>query len=205
MPLRLRPDAGPFHDLFSQIGLNVARAGDLLLEALERFPANDEASAGLRACEKDGDRMTAELHRLLDATLLTPFDREDAFDLATALDDVVDHLDEAADLVLLYGVRDVPAEALEQARIAARATAALSAATSALRGFGDVMPHLEAIRTAEREADSAHRAALARLFAGDLDPLIVVRWKDIHGEMEEAANACRRAGLLLETVYLKNR
>ncbi len=203
--LRLRPDAGPFHDLFSQIGTNVARAGVLLVDALAAFPASDDATAGLRACEQAGDRLTAELHRLLDATLLTPFDREDAFDLATALDDVVDHLDEAADLVLLYGVRAVPEEALRQARVTARATAELAAATAALRGFGDVMPHLEEIRAAEREADELHRAALARLFGGDLDPLVVVRWKDIHGEIEEAANACRRAGLLLETIYLKNR
>jgi uncharacterized protein Yka (UPF0111/DUF47 family) len=201
--LRLLPGNTRFFELFDEAGRNVATAGAILHELLRAFPETG-AAGRLRACEEEGDRITRELVELLNGTFVTPFDREDVYALASALDDVVDHLDEAGDELVLYGVRSVRPEAVAQAAVAARTCELLAAAVGRLQGFAEIRGLLGELDAAEEEGDALVRAAIAGLFAGDADALAVIRWKDIHEEIEEAVDSCQRAGHVLESIYLKN-
>ena len=205
MRLRVLPSNRRVLELLAEAGTNVAAAGSTMYEALVGFPQADESATRLREIERNGDRLTRELYVLLESTLVSPIDREDAFSLASALDDVVDHLDEAVDEISLYGVRTVVPAAIEQAAVARDACALLQEAVSRLDGFRDARDLIARIEELEHAGDRVERAAISSLFAGDADPLMVIRWKDIHEEIESAINACDRAGQALGTIYLKNR
>ena len=203
--LRLVPSNPRVLALLGEAGRNVAAAGDLMHAAFATFPANRAHASALRDAEREGDRITRELLVLLESTFVSPIDREDAFALASALDDVVDHLEEAVDELQLYGVRSVPETAVQQASIARDACHLLSDAVGRLDGLRDARDVIAAVRRAENAGDALVRVAIGALFGGDADPLVVIRWKDIHEEIEAAVNACERAVEILESIYLKTR
>ncbi len=205
MRLRVLPSNRRVLELLAEAGTNVAAAGATMHDALVGFPSPDGAPERLREIERNGDRLTRELYVLLESTLVSPIDREDAFSLASALDDVVDHLDEALDEITLYGVRTVVPAAIEQAAVARDACALLQEAVARLDGFRDAHDLIARIEELEHAGDRVERAAISSLFAGDADPLMVIRWKDIHEEIEAAINACDRAGQIVGTIYLKSR
>jgi len=202
---RLQQSDARYNALFAAAADNVATAGRLLHELFAAYPDGGDLGERMRACEHEGDRITRALVELLNTTMLTPFDREDVYALASAIDDVVDHADEAADELAIYGVRKVPAAAVAQAHAAELACAALAEAVRRLDGFRAVADAVEAVRQHEREGDRLVRTALAELFAGDADPLVVIRWKDIHEEIERAIDACERAAVVIDSIYLKSR
>ncbi len=142
-----------------------------------------------------------QLHK----TFITPIDREDIYDLAIALDDVCDFMDEVADQLNLYGVEEVPPVAVEQAQVILQTSAKLAEAVAALDGLRDVGQILVDIHTLEDEGDRLLRSATADLFSHGLDPLVVIRWKDLHQGLEQAVDGCEHAAHVLESVYLKNR
>src|SRR5207342_993667 len=148
---------------------------------------------------------THEIVQLVNKTFVTPIDREDIFDLATALDDVCDFMDQVADELNLYGVDEVPREAIEQAGVILKAVGKLADAIARLEGLKDISGLLVDIHTLEDEGDRIVRAATARLFRDGLDPLVVIRWKDIHHDLEQAVDGCEHAAHVLESIYLKNR
>ena len=114
-------------------------------------------------------------------------------------------MDEVADELNLYGVEEVPPEAIDQAGVIFRAVGKLADAIEGLDGLRDVDQHLVDIHTLEDEGDRIVRAATAKLFSDGLDPLMVIRWKDIHQDLEQAMDGCQHAAHVLESVYLKNR
>src|SRR5436309_3350585 len=134
---RLTPQKHAFFDLFSAAAANGAEIARLLVLLLEGWPETRDVLEAIRAGEHEGDRLTYEIVTLLNSTFVTPFDRDDMYRLATVLDDICDHVDEAADDIDAYEVRDVPALALEQARVVERAAAHLREAISVLEGFED--------------------------------------------------------------------
>ena len=142
---------------------------------------------------------------LLNRTFVTPLDRDDMYRLASAIDDVCDHIDEAADNIDLYEVRDVPARAQEQADVVYRAASRLHEAVELLEGHGDSQKQLYALRELEDEGDRLVREAIADLFRSETDPLTIIRWKDIHEQIEEAVDACENAADVLEAILVKNR
>ena len=142
---------------------------------------------------------------LLNRTFVTPLDRDDMYRLASAIDDVCDHIDEAADNIDLYEVRDVPARAQEQADVVYRAASRLHEAVELLEGHGDSQRQLYAVRELEDEGDRLVREAIADLFRTEQDPLTIIRWKDIHEQIEEAVDACDNAADVLEAILVKNR
>ena len=125
--------------------------------------------------------------------------------LATALDDICDFMDQVADELNLYGVEEVPPEAIEQAGVIFRAVSKIADAVHGLDGLKDISHHLIDIHTLEDEGDRIVRAATAKLFRDGLDPLVVIRWKDIHHDLEQAIDGCERTAHVLESIYLKNR
>ena len=206
MPLRLTPQKREFFQLYSQASANAVEISRLLVELLERFPAEDGELIGeIKEREHDGDRLTHEVVDLLNRTFVTPFDRDDMYRLAGAIDDVCDHVDEAAENLATYGVERVPAKAVEQARVIHEAARNLDAAVQRLDGFKDSQTQLSELRRLEDEGDRLVRDAVAELFKTVQDPITLIRWKDIHEQLEEAVDACENAADVLEAILVKNR
>jgi uncharacterized protein len=205
MPLRLTPQKREFFGLFNQAAANAREISRLLVDLLHGWPGSRGLLRDIREAEHEGDRLTHEVINLLNRTFVTPFDRDDMYRLATVIDDVCDHVDEAADNIDAYEVVDVPARALEQAEVIYRAASRLYDAIELLEGFGDAHRHLFALRELEDEGDRLSREAVADLFRSGKDPLTIIRWKDIHEQLEEAVDACENAADVLEAILVKNR
>jgi uncharacterized protein len=204
--LRLVPEKREFFSLYSQASANVIEIARLLGELLDVFPAEgSRIAARIKDCEHDGDRLTHEVIDLLNRTFVTPFDREDMYRLAGALDDVCDLVDEAADNVELYGVKVIPPEAKEQARVILDCATVLDEAIRRLDGFHDSSAQLTRLRELEDDGDRIVRGAVAGLFRSGQDPVSIIRWKDIHEQLEEAVDACQTAADVLEAILVKNR
>jgi hypothetical protein len=205
MALRLTPQKREFFDLFNEAALNAREIARLLVELLEGWPASRQLLLDIRAAEHEGDRLTHEVIDLLNRTFVTPFDRDDMYRLASVIDDICDHVDEAADDIDAYEVTDVPPRAVEQGEVIYRAASRLCEAMELLEGFGDAHKHLFALRELEDEGDRLSREAVADLFRSGSDPLTIIRWKDIHEQLEEATDACENAADVLEAILVKNR
>jgi hypothetical protein len=206
MRIRLTPQKKVFFTLYSAASANVVEIARLLSELLERFPSSGvELVPRIKDLEHEGDRLTHELIGGLNRTFVTPFDRDDMYRLAVALDDICDHVDEAADDIGLYGVTEVPERARAQADVIYRAAAKLAEAVACLDGFRDAHEELIELRVLEDEGDRLVRDAVAELFRSGQDPLSIIRWKDIHERLEEAVDALENAADVLEAILVKNR
>ena len=203
--LRLTPQTREFYALFDRAATNLVSTSQLLLDLLEHYPDRRALVDEIKDREHEGDRVTHEIVQLVNRTFVTPIDREDIFDLATALDDICDFMDQTADELNLYGVEEVPPEAIEQAGVIFRAVSKIADAVHGLDGLKDISHHLIDVHTLEDEGDRIVRAATAKLFRNGLDPLVVIRWKDIHHDLEQAVDGCEHAAHVLESIYLKNR
>jgi len=205
MALRLTPQKREFFVLFTQASSNARDIARALVELLDEWPDNREKLRDIRELEHEGDRLTHAVIDLLNRTFVTPFDRDDMYRLASVIDDVCDHVDEAADNIDAYDVQDVPASARQQAEVIHRAASRLCEAVSQLEGFRDSRKQLAALRQLEDEGDRLEREAVAELFRSGQDPLTVIRWKDIHAQLEDAVDACETAADVLEGILVKNR
>src|SRR5439155_23056688 len=203
---RLVPQTREFFELYSRASANVIEIARLLSGLLAAFPGEDTTIAGrIKDREHDGDRLTHEIVDLLNRTFVTPFDRDDMYRLAGALDDICDLIDEAADDVALYGVKVIPQQAKDQARVILDCATVLDEAITRLDGFRDSSDQLARLRALEDEGDRIVRAAIAGLFRSGQDPISIIRWKDIHERLEDAVDACQTAADVLEAIPVKNR
>jgi predicted phosphate transport protein (TIGR00153 family) len=205
MALRLTPQKREFFALFDQAAANARDIARALVELLDDWPESREKLHDIRELEHEGDRLTHEVINLLNRTFVTPFDRDDMYRLASVIDDVCDYVDEAADNIDAYEVRDVPDKARQQAEVIYRAASRLHEAVQLLEGFKDSKKQLAALRELEDEGDRLSREAIADLFRSGADPLTIIRWKDIHEQLEEAVDACENAADVLEAILVKNR
>src|SRR5882724_810040 len=180
MALRLTPQKREFFDLFNQGALNAREISRLLVELINGWPESRERLRDIREAEHEGDRLTREVINLLNRTFVTPLDRDDMYRLITVIDDVCDYIDEAADNIDAYEVQEIRAGAREQADVIYRAASRLHEAVELLEGFKDSHEQLFALRELEDEGDRLLRDAIAELFRAEEDPLVIIRWKDIH-------------------------
>ena len=204
--ISLVPQKREFFDLYNRAAANTVAIAQLLIDLLEAFPEGaDRRLRDVKELEHEGDRLTHELVDLLNRTFVTPFDRDDMYRLAGALDDICDFVDDAAGKVVGYGVREVRQQAREQAHVIHRAATKLCEAVQRLEGFKDSRRQLIELRELEDEGDRLLRDGVSELFAIGADPLSVIRWKDIHESLEEAVDACENAADVLEAILVKNR
>jgi uncharacterized protein len=204
--LSLVPQKREFFALFNQAAANIVEISERLIELLDEFPDRaDDRMRDIKELEHSGDRTTHDLIDLINRTFVTPFDRDDLYRLATVLDDICDHVDDSAEMVVGYGVREVRGQAREQARVIHRAATKLAEAIGRLEGFKDSKRQLIELRELEDEGDRLARAAISALFDGSTDAIELVRWKDIHEQLEEAVDACENAADVLEAILVKNR
>ena len=200
----LIPKDNVFFDLFNRSGQNALRSARLLLEMLEKWPASEGMARDILLAEQEGDKITHELIQRLNATFVTPIDSEDIYALASALDDIVDYIEETSDFMVLYKIEAPMEQALGMADVLVRTCEQLAVALEHLRGFKGLDPYLIEIHRLENEGDRLYRDAVASLFANGIDPMVVIRWKDLFGVLERAVDACETAAHILEGIAIKN-
>lgn len=202
--LSLLPRDRTFFDLFIEAGASSVHSAQLLDTLIERWPDAGDLPAQVVAAEHEGDRITHEIIKRLNSTFVTPLDREDIYALATKVDDVVDFTEEAADLLVVYKIEAPMAQAGVLAKILLGACRELAAALEKLPTFKDLDPHWIEIHRLENEGDRISRDAIASLFENGIDPMVVIRWKDIFGVLEEAIDATETAAQIIEGIVIKN-
>jgi uncharacterized protein Yka (UPF0111/DUF47 family) len=193
--------------LVEEAGRNVQRCGLLLHDLLVDYPEHATLAQDLKVCEQEGDRITHDIiHRLAGrGRVHAPFTTGDGYALATALDDIVDHAEQAAAQLGLYGVEAPMEQAVELANVLVGAGEQIAQALRSLRNGAVLGPHLVEIHRLENEGDRLQRDGVASLFAGGIDPMVVIRWKDIFESLEAAVDACETVAHVLEGITLKQR
>ena len=205
MRFSLAPRTSEFYSLFGQAGGNALETARLVERRFREHPSSGVTQEQVKAAETEGDTITRDLVGLLNTQYVTPFDREDIYLLATEIDDVVDYLEEASDLLGLYGVEMPTRHAVEQCGVIVKACEQLAFACENLRGMRGVQEALVELKSLEDQGDQILRDALAALFRDSgIDPLIVIRWKDIYEALERALDACETAANVVANIVVKN-
>src|SRR3954471_7172157 len=198
------PKERGFFDLFDEAGANILRATELLERMLQQWPDHGELARDVVVCEQEGDRITHDIVQALNSTFVTPIDREDIYALASALDDIVDFTEEVADFLGLSRIEAPMEQAQEMAKILHEAARQLNGAIPRLRSFGDIRLYTIEVNRLENDGDRVLREALASLFERGIDPMMVIRWKDIFERLEDAIDSTERAANILENIVIKN-
>jgi len=199
------PKDREFFDLFESAATNVVRAADLLDQMLRNYPEKADLARDILICEQEGDRITHDLVQRLNNTFVTPIDREDIILLASSLDDIVDLTEEVADYMGLYKIEAPMEQAQRLAHILLEASRQIAEAMPRLRDFKDMDRYTVEIHRLENDGDRIVREGVASLFEGGIDPMVVIRWKDLFERLEEAVDACERVANVLQGIVIKNR
>ena len=193
-----------YFDLFEAAADNVVTGAELLERMLRGWPETAPLAREIKEAENEGDRFTAELIKRINQTFVTPVDREDIIALASALDDIIDLTEEAADYLGLYRVEAPMEQAVELSSILHQATRQIAQAMPRLRDFADMTPFTHEVHRLENEGDRIAREGIAALFDHGIDPMTVIRWKDVYERLEGAIDAAEHAANIVEGVVIKN-
>jgi uncharacterized protein len=172
---------------------------------LEQWPDHGESLRDVVVCEQEGDRITHDIIQRLNQTFVTPFDREDIIALASALDNIVDFIEEIADFLGLFRIEAPTDQAQRMARVLHESTKHVNGAIPALRRLEDIRAHVVEVNRLENEGDRILREAVASLFDHGIDPMMVIRWKDIYERLEDAIDATETAVNIMSGIIIKNR
>jgi len=194
-----------FFDLFNEAGQNTVRAARMLQEMLEKWPDEGGLAREILLAEQEGDRITHDIVQRVNTTFVTPIDGEDIYALATQVDDIVDFTEETADFMVIYKIEAPVEQAQAMAGVLVRSCEELAAVLADLRGFKDLERHWIEIHRLENDGDRLYRDALAALFANGIDPMVVIRWKDVFESLEASVDACEKVAHVLEGITLKAR
>ena len=204
MALRFSPRDDRFYDMFARSAKTLITGAKLLGELLNAGPEErGRIAERMRESEHEADEITHEILRTVNSTFVTPFDREDIYRLAGRLDDVMDHMDAAADLVVLYRPQELPKHLERQVDVLERAAFLTAEAMQQLRSPQRLTEYWIEINRLENEADRVHRQLLATLFSGMYDPMEVLKLKDIVEELEAAADAFEHLAHAVQTIAAK--
>ena len=193
-----------YFELFEEAAQNILHASDLLDRMLSNYPDSKDLAEDILVCEQEGDRITHDIIDRLNHTFVTPIDREDILALASALDDIVDYIEEVADFLGLYKIEAPMDQAIKLARVLGAASRQIAEAIPRLRGFRDMSNYTVEINRLENEGDRITREAIASLFDGGIDPMVVIRWKDLFERLEAAIDAAEHVANILEGIVIKN-
>jgi uncharacterized protein len=202
--LSLTPRDNVFFDLFSEAGQNALRAARQLDQMMGSWPDDGGLARDILKAEQEGDRITHDIVQRLNSTFVTPIDREDIYALATQMDDIVDFTEEAADFLGLYQIEAPMDQAGALTRVLVSSCEQLATALEHMPGFKDLDRYWIEIHRLENEGDRISRDAVASLFSNGIDPMVVIRWKDIFAVLEEAIDATETAAQILEGIVIKN-
>ena len=203
MRLKFRPVDRSFYDLFSEAAAHLVVGAQLLSEMLANGTSRAEIAQRMRDAEHAADETTHSIVRRVNSTFVTPFDREDIYALASALDDVMDMMDEAVDLILLYEVTSLPPETSEQVEVLQRCAELTAEAMPSLESMGSLDEYWIEINRLENTGDKSYRRILANLFNGELKALEVMKLKDIVESLEGAIDAFEKVANIVEQIAVK--
>jgi len=203
--LRLTPRETGFYELLSRSATNLVTGTNLLAELLGAAPsARADIADRMRKAEHEGDEATHAIMRALNTTFVTPFDREDIYRLASNLDDVMDCMEAAVDLVSLYELTELPAELAQQVEVLQQAAELTAAAMPRLRSMDNLADYWIEINRLENIGDKVYRRALAHLFnSGKYDAITVMKLKEVVDQLEGAADAFEHVAHTVETIAVK--
>jgi uncharacterized protein Yka (UPF0111/DUF47 family) len=206
MAFSLIPRETKFFDLFDEAAALLTRAADKFLDMVTRFDRLPERSQELRREERACDEVVGHIIQALDRTFITPFDREDIHALATALDDVMDNLEETAHRFVIFRIERPTPEAVTLARIARDCCVYLAQALRLARTMKDVAGIQALIREVtrlENEADEIYRDSDGRLFADPPEILLLIKWRELYGWLEETVDACKDVAMVISEIVIK--
>jgi predicted phosphate transport protein (TIGR00153 family) len=200
---RLTPRDNAFYEMFTEAGRNVAGATQVLAGLVDPNANREAIAKQLREREHAGDAVTHRIMRQLNTSFVTPFDREDIYRLASALDDVVDAIEAAADFIVLADVGKLPPLMTEQIQLLERSGNETAEAMARLRTLRDLEPYWIEVNRLENEADRVYRKLVAKLFSGDYDALTMVKLREVADGLEDAADALEHVAHAVESIAVK--
>jgi hypothetical protein len=200
----LVPKDRVFFDLFAEGGQNTLRTAKLLRDLLQRWPDDGGLATDILKAEQEGDRITHDIIQRLNTTFVTPIDREDIHTLATQMDDIVDHIEEVADFMGLYRIEAPMDQSQALADVLVKSCEQLYGLLQNLRDFKGLDHYWIEIHRLENDGDRIYRDAVASLFADRIDPMVVIRWRDIFLRLERAIDATETSASIVEGIVIKN-
>jgi predicted phosphate transport protein (TIGR00153 family) len=200
----LVPRDRAFFDLLNQAGQNTLKSAELLKQMLDGWPESRHVAGEILLAEQEGDRITHQIVHRVNTTFVTPIDGGDIYNLATQVDDIVDYIEETADFMGLYRIEAPMEQSQAIAAVLVLSCRELADALEHLHGFKDLDKYWIEIHRLENEGDRLYRDAVASLFADGIDPMFVIRWRDIFLRLERAVDATETAAHILEGIVIKN-
>ena len=199
------PKDREFFDLFEEAAGNAVRGADLLDQMLRCWPDNSDLAREILIVEQEGDRITHDIIKRLNNTFVTPIEREDILELTSSLDDIIDFTEEVSDYMGLYKIEAPMEQSQRLAHILLQATRQIAEAMPRMRDFRDISHYTVEVNRLENDGDRVCREAIASLFDTGIDPMVVIRWKDIFERLEDAIDATEHVANVLEAIVIKNR
>ena len=203
MGLRLRPTDAGFYDLFTESAEHLLTGVALLAEMLAEDADHASVAERMRAAENAADETTHAIVKRVNSTFVTPFDREDIYALGSGLDDVMDLMDEVVDMILVYEVKVLPPELLDQVDVLQRCAELTADAMPRLRSMQSLDDYWIQVNSLENAGDKHHRRILALLFSGDFKTREILKLKDIAESLEGAIDAFEKVANTVEQIAVK--
>ena len=204
MKLSLVPQEREYFRLFSEFAAILDQAAQLLAKLMNDYRDPKSVARQQVELEHVGDKIVHDIVRRLNKTFITPLDREDIYDLAATLDEVLDSIEATADMLVVYRIDQPTTHAVEQAVVLARQTAELRIALDGLDKRKGLDEHWIEINRLENDGDRLYRDAVAELFDGDMRCTDIIKWKDIYATLERAMDQCEDVANIVESIVLKN-
>lgn len=193
-----------FFKLFDESAYNIHKAAILMKEMVDNYSLAEAKAKEIFDVEYEGDRITHEIIRTLNKTFITPIDREDIYNLASKLDDILDFIEGVTDRLIIYKIEEPTPECCKLVEIILRMSEVITWSISNLKELGHVYDHCIEINRLENEADRITRDAIVRLFEEEKDPIAVIKWKEIYEKLEDTTDSCEDVANILESIVLKN-
>jgi predicted phosphate transport protein (TIGR00153 family) len=202
--LNLVPQEREYFRLFSEFAANLDQAAQLLAAMMNDFHDPKGTARQMLELEHVGDKIVHDIVRRLNKTFITPLDREDIYDLASTLDEILDSIEATADMMVLYRIETPARQAVEQAAVIAKQTAVLKTAIDNLEKRKGLDEHWIEVHRLENDGDRLYRDAVAELFEGHMTCTDIIKWKDIYSTLEQAIDDSEHVANILESIVLKN-
>jgi predicted phosphate transport protein (TIGR00153 family) len=201
--LRFKPVDSAFYDLLTDSAKRLVEGAALLAEMLGDGNNREDIARRMRDAEHTSDETTHEIVRRVNSTFVTPFDREDIYNLASQLDDCMDFMEEAVDLTLLYEVEQLPAELAELVEIIQRCAELTAEGMPRLKSMKGLEEYWIEVNRLENAGDKYYRRTVAKLFSGQYDALDVLKLKDVVDSLEHAIDAFEKVANIVEQIHVK--
>ncbi|MCA1623402.1 MAG: DUF47 family protein [Acidobacteria bacterium] len=205
MAFRLLPREDEYFVLFAQMTEKIQIASNGLVEMMQGESENFESYVKrIKDLEHECDELMHSVSVKLNKSFITPFDREDIFTLAVALDDVCDYIDAGARAIVMYGIQDISDHAKHLAKVIQGLAMEINSAVSMLNKANGMNQHIVEIHRLENEADDVYFRAIGELFQKETDPIQLIKWKELYEILENATDRCESVANIIESVVLKH-